>query len=88
MRQQLWPSPTGEHAAEIELFFKGGIVIMLSCQLAAVCQLPSIALPPSHVRVAACATHIARVSPRITKLEMIPERKAILRRVVASGFMF
>jgi aminoglycoside 6'-N-acetyltransferase I len=23
MRQQLWPSPTGEHAAEIELFFKG-----------------------------------------------------------------
>jgi hypothetical protein len=23
MRQQLWPSPTGEHAAEIEFFFKG-----------------------------------------------------------------
>ena len=23
MRQQLWPAPTGEHAAEIELFFKG-----------------------------------------------------------------
>lgn len=23
MRQQLWPSPSGEHAAEIELFFKG-----------------------------------------------------------------
>ena len=23
MRQQLWPSPAGEHAAEIELFFKG-----------------------------------------------------------------
>ena len=23
MRQQLWPSATGEHAAEIELFFKG-----------------------------------------------------------------
>lgn len=25
MRQQLWPSPAGEHAAEIELFFKGGL---------------------------------------------------------------
>lgn len=23
MRQQLWPSPAGEHAAEIELFFRG-----------------------------------------------------------------
>ena len=23
MRQQLWPSPAGEHAAEIELFFSG-----------------------------------------------------------------